>query len=407
MCISVSHINVQISLRAETESNLSYRRPDMGVITAVTAENELKVSRVRELSRQLASPQKVMVVAGFMPPDKRLNQALAKLAAKPNVIVMAEPLANLHNPMFVHSVDSALHALATQPGGVPVEAQPDVVIALGGSILSAPLKRWLRQLDNCRVISVGRENVVTDCFRSLTMNVETDPGVFMQQLASAMQPHNAPSDYSDLWQHAARRGESLLAAAVARSEWCEMKAMSVITSLIPRNWNIELSNGLTVRYYSLLNKGNFHRCSCNRGVSGIDGCTSTAIGASLAYKAAATILISGDMCALYDISAFASGQMTPRFKMVVIDNGGGGIFHFSKTTRNLNCVGECLISPPGMKLPLEELAKGFGLKYFEADDEKTLRSRWGEFAAESREPALMRIVTDGALDAEKLSEFLN
>lgn len=401
------HINVQISLRPEKESGLSYRRPEPGIITAMTAENELKVSRVRELSRELASPRKVMVVAGFMAPDKRLNQALAKLAAKPNVIVMAEPLANLHNPMFVNSVDSALYALAGQPGGIPAEAQPDVVITLGGSILSAPLKKWLRKLDNCRVINVGHEHGVTDCFRSLTMNIETDPGVFMQQLASAMQPHNEPSDYSDLWQHAARRGESLLASAVARSPWCEMKAMSVISALMPRNWNIQLSNGLTVRYFSLLNNGRFHRCSCNRGVSGIDGCSSTAIGASLAYKASATLLVSGDMCALYDISAFASGQMTPRLKMVVIDNGGGGIFHFSQTTRTLNCAEECLISPPGMKLPLAELAKGFGLRYFEATDEKTLRSQWSEFAAESSQPALMRIVTDGALDAERLSEFLN
>lgn len=401
------HINVQISLRPDVETDLSYHRQQTGMITAVMPENELKVSRVRELSREFASPRKVMVVAGFMAPDKRLNQALAKLAAKQNVIVMAEPLANLHNSLFVHSVDSALHALVSQHGAIPAEAQPDVVITLGGGILSAPLKRWLRQLDNCRFVSVGRENMVIDCFRNLTMNIETDPGVFMQQLASAMQPHDAPSGYSDLWQHAARRGDALLASAVAHSSWCEMKAMSVITALIPRSWNIQLSNGLTVRYYSLLNNGSFHRCSCNRGVSGIDGCTSTAIGASLVYKAAPTLLVSGDMCALYDLSAFASGLMTPRFKMVVVDNGGGGIFHFSQTTRTLNCAGECLISPPGMKLPLEDLAKGFGLKYFEAYDEKTLRLRWGEFAAESRQPALMRIVTDGVMDAEKLSEFLN
>ena len=88
------------------------------------------------------------------------------------------------------------------------------------------------------------------------------------------------------------------------------------------------------RFESILHHSARHPTNCNRGVSGIDGSTSTAIGASLAYSGT-TLLITGDMSFSYDLSGLASQYNSPRLKIIVMKNGGGGIFRFIKSTSAL------------------------------------------------------------------------
>ena len=103
-----------------------------------------------------------------------------------------------------------------------------------------------------------------------------------------------------------------------------------------------------------------HRSECNRGVSGIDGCTSTALGASVIYRGV-TLLISGDMSFQYDIAALSSFLISPKFKMIVLCNGGGGIFRFISSTSDLPEMEEFLAV--GTRLPLKDLAAGYGFAF--------------------------------------------
>jgi 2-succinyl-5-enolpyruvyl-6-hydroxy-3-cyclohexene-1-carboxylate synthase len=72
-----------------------------------------------------------------------------------------------------------------------------------------------------------------------------------------------------------------------------------------------------------------------------------------------TLLLTGDMSAQYDIGALALGEITPRFKMAVLNNSGGGIFRFIKTTSHLDELEECFAAK--VNLPLRQLAEAYGI----------------------------------------------
>ena len=105
----------------------------------------------------------------------------------------------------------------------------------------------------------------------------------------------------------------------------------------------------------------------------------------------------------YDIAALSSQLMSPRFKMIVMCNGGGGIFRYIGATRDLPELDRYL--SVGTNLPLRGLCEAYGIRYDEASSEPELDKAFAAFAAESRRPALLAIHTDGALSARVLRDY--
>lgn len=391
------HLNIHIG--SPSVGDLEYRRPT-GRIEVLRSRPDLEVSKARELAERIKSPRKVLIVCAVANPSGRMSKALGRLSEIPNVAVVAESVANVSGRRIIPNPDAALAACPDQEH--LYRLIPDVVITLGGAIVSARIKKFLRSCDIAEHWQVGERDVTADCFCRLTMQVQMDPGQFLQQLAAAMQPQRGgDSKYSDDWEVASRRGLAVVQSIAAKAPWSDLKAMSVINHLIPRRWNVELSNGTTVRYACILPLAAVHRCGCNRGVSGIDGSTSTAIGAAMAYTGGTTLLITGDMSALYDLGAFGVLTIPDSFRMVVLDNGGGGIFRSIPATRDLACSSAAL-SIDNMKLPLSHLAAGFGFEYFEAADETALREVWPAFS-EARHKSILRVVTPPEADAATYS----
>ncbi len=393
------HINVQI---AEPIGGLVELQPESPrKISILNPRMDLTVAEARSIGRSLSSPCRVMVVAGFMPPDKALNQALCRLARLPNFVVLTETIANLHGRDFISAIDAVL---AVMPEDCDIYV-PDVVITVGGALVSRHIKRFLRSHSSIKHWHVGAMDITIDCFRSLTERIEMRPEVFFRQLASAMQPYTTSCDYADLWHRLRDKAQSVHSSYISRAPWSDLKAFATFVPLIPRRWNVHFSNGTSIRYAQLLGDHDYHRCDCNRGVSGIDGCTSTAIGASMVYKTDVTLLVTGDMSAQYDIGALACRGITPRFKMIVMRNGGGGIFRFVESTRSLDILEDYFCVPSA--LPLRELAQGYGFAYFEASGESELRSAFADFAAEKSCPAIMAIDTPADVSAQILRGYFD
>ena len=393
------HINIQFDAPLGRMADTVDAPPRF--ISMIDPAATLTTAQARQLGSTIASPRKVMIVAGFMSPDTVLNRALGRLAALPNFVVLTETTANLHGNAFIDSIDSTLSAIDKERLR---DFKPDVAITLGGALVSRHIKQFLRTKPPVEHWHVGVARTTIDCFQCLTTRIELEPRVFFPMLASAMQPHRAECDYASRWAVMRSRAISLRQSFTARIPWCDFKAFSVLIPLIPRRWNVHYSNGTPIRYAQIFGEHEYHRCDCNRGVSGIDGCTSTAIGASLAYNGDVTLLVTGDMSALYDIGALACNYISPHFKMVVIDNGGGGIFRFIGSTDKLDILDDCF-SVSNLRLPLRQLAEGFGFSYFEAADETELRRSFAAFRDETDRPAMLRIVTDGAVSADILKNF--
>lgn len=393
---------VHINIRLDAPLNLMAPAPEHSprIISQLAPDGSISAARIRKLYDALASPRRVMVVAGFLPPDARLNRALSRMAQLPNVAVLTESISNLKNPLFVSRIDSTLCRLSATDREA---LAPDLVITIGGALVSRHIKEWLRALPpSVEHWHVGRSHTTVDCFKHLTLRVEVAPALFIRLLVAAMKADVDQSDYAELWHNAASRAAKAHDIKVAAAPWSDLKALAMVFSHIPHGWNLHLSNGTPIRYAQLMDCSLIGRSDCNRGVSGIDGCTSTALGASVIHSGS-TLIISGDMSFQYDIAALSSELMSPRMKMIVVCNGGGGIFRFIDSSRSLPEADRFLCV--GTRLPLADLCRGYGIAYTEASSESELKEAFKVFIAERQRPALLAIHTCGSLSARVLRDY--
>ncbi|MDE5744099.1 MAG: 2-succinyl-5-enolpyruvyl-6-hydroxy-3-cyclohexene-1-carboxylic-acid synthase, partial [Paramuribaculum sp.] len=258
------HINIQFNEPLTETGEVEDER--FRNVELIEPTRSLDTSFARQLGLRLASPRKVMIVAGFLPPSPQLNKALRRLAALPNFIVFTETISNLHGNEFISRIDTTLSGITSDERE---ELAPDVVITLGGALISRFVKTYLRKVKPQEHWHIGLSHTTVDCFQCLTTRIEMEPEVFFPQLASAMQPHKSPCRYADRWRIVRDKAISTHQAYIARSPWSDLKAFSVIMPKIPRGTNLQLSNAPTVRYAQLTAECRLHRCDCNRGVSGI------------------------------------------------------------------------------------------------------------------------------------------
>lgn len=426
MALSPKQGPVHINVRLSPPLGKSTREisPAPRIIRKIGPSPKPEKDIVRELALSIKN-SRVMVVAGFLPPDDRLNRAMTRMRANGNVVVMAETLSNLHLPAEDYAIDSVL---CLMDGDSDSDYRPDVVITIGGALVSRKLKEYLRSFAGQAGFqhwAVGYNHTTVDCFQALTLRIECDPGYFLSALSpelararrsavkstpgTRISPAEVTRDdhglkFRSLWHDARIKAIERMYRATEVSEWSDFKAFSIILEKLPRKYNLFLSNGTPVRYEQILSFYNRpHAEYCNRGVSGIDGSTSTAVGGALAYKGE-SLLITGDMSFAYDLSALQTMKAVgSRLKIIVIDNGGGGIFRFISSTSGLNCRERYFCADPDA--PVSSLAEAYGIKYSHAADAGELSANLPQFL-ESEGPAILEISTPSLTSAEILKSLL-
>jgi 2-succinyl-5-enolpyruvyl-6-hydroxy-3-cyclohexene-1-carboxylate synthase len=141
---------------------------------------------------------------------------------------------------------------------------------------------------------------------------------------------------------------------------------------------------------------------CNRGTSGIDGSTSTAIGASVVNELP-TFLVTGDIGFLYDSNALWNNYIPANFKIILLNNRGGGIFRIlpgHEETPTFNTFFET-----SHQLNASHLAEMYGLAYFEAQDENSLVQQYAAFLDQNEKPSILEIFTPEKLNDQVVLEF--
>lgn len=397
------HLNISLAapLTIETDSDVDepFRKIDM-----IEMARALSNETARALASQLSS-RKVLVVAGFNPPSAKISKAIGIMSSLPNVAVMAEGLANLHcNGNVMLTPDRILSRISILHPDIAENLCPDVLITFGGALVSAILKRFLRNMKPVEHWHVGANDATIDCFMSLTRRIELPPEGFFPKLATALQhltrTGSNSGTYASEWQAISLHTEK--SNIRDNSEWNAVSAIGSLIEAIPSGWNLQLSNGMSVRYALQFPLDKFHRADCNRGVSGIDGSTSTAVGASYLYHKP-TLFVTGDMSMQYDIAALSSNMVTNRLKIVVISNGGGGIFKYVATTATLPEMPELIHCK--LNLPLAELTQAYGFRHLKASDFTELKTAIKELTACNDKPVILELVTDSDTDARIMKKI--
>ncbi|MDE6417563.1 MAG: 2-succinyl-5-enolpyruvyl-6-hydroxy-3-cyclohexene-1-carboxylic-acid synthase [Duncaniella sp.] len=394
-----AHINIRIDAPL---GNLGEYSPcSAQKIISTSVKPSVSDDVITEAAHLVATSPRVMIVAGFMAPDKELNGALDHIARLPGVAILTETVANLHSESFISAIDLALNQ--TFRSGNADLYRPDIVITLGGALVSRKIKEFLRNTPSLIHWHVGVTEHFVDCFKHLSVAVNADPAIFFTRLAEKIDFYAArSSDFGKIWREAFKRGIEFQENKIKSEGWTDMKAFYTLLRRLPTDSTIHFSNGTPIRYSQLMGYIHFARVECNRGVSGIDGCTSTALGSST-VSPGDVILISGDMSFQYDIAALSSKLLSPRLKMVVTLNSGGGIFRFIESTSRLPEREQFFSSC--MNLPLKELAEAYGIVYLHAADEDELVTAIPEFLSRKDAPVILAIETPAEESAVSLRSY--
>jgi 2-succinyl-5-enolpyruvyl-6-hydroxy-3-cyclohexene-1-carboxylate synthase len=239
--------------------------------------------------------------------------------------------------------------------------------------------------------------------QNITQRIEVLPSIFFANKNIA---YNANEEYYSQWKALYNRAKSNLNSFADNCKWSDFAAMrNIMRNISNQGTNLQISNGSSIRYADLLGvspdfNGTVH---CNRGVSGIDGSTSTALGASLANNTS-TILITGDMSFSYDINGLASLYNSKQFKIIVLCNGGGGIFRFINGPSNLPDFEQYF--EVNRDLQIDKFAHAFGFDYFKANSKQELEEVLPIFLNNNKE-SILAVFTNNEVSAQTLKEYYN
>jgi 2-succinyl-5-enolpyruvyl-6-hydroxy-3-cyclohexene-1-carboxylate synthase len=408
-------IHINITLTQPLTNQVEVELHTFHKIDLFEHPNVITTAQSRAIAEELHS-KRVLIFAGIGAPTAQLNRAISTLATMPNVAVIAEGLSNLHSEGVIWNIDPIFSNLQLTDYGhtKAAELKPDLLISFGGAPVSARWKQVARSW-HTEHWHVGIADNAIDTYQSLTRRIDFSPEAFFPRVANALcfrektQPNG--SNYHQLWDDFATEISSARADSKhcksnshTNREWNGLNAVATVLQRTPANWNLQLSNGMTVRYALLNDLRRHHRVDCNRGVSGIDGSVSTAVGASTLYKNI-TLLITGDTSAQYDLAALTTTILTERFRMVVLNNGGGGIFNYIATTSKLPERDQLFKGE--LNLPLQQLAETFSMFYAKATDFASLNQGLQLLRADLDRPMILEIVTDADIDAEAMKRILN
>ena len=209
------------------------------------------------------------------------------------------------------------------------------------------------------------------------------------------------ADYAAQWQQAEQRARRFLAAFRARPDapFNEFSTFGHVLDHVPPHTALHLANSMAVRYANILGlpPGRPIAIFANRGTSGIDGCTSTAVGAALAQPQRPVVVLTGDVAFFYDRNAFWHNYPLPNLRVVLFNNHGGGIFRIIDGPRQQPELAEYFETRQA--LTAENTCRDFGLGYFPVSSFAELEAALPVFFADETGAALLEVFTDSKTNA--------
>lgn len=368
-------------------------------ITPTPLHAQLSTSTLDEFVHTWNNSSSRLVLAGMQESNPQLNEILDQLAEMGQVVVMTETTSNLYSPHFFPCIDRIINHLSEEEAET---LKPDLLITIGNAIVSKKIKRLLREHKAVNHWHISPNSYHPDTYQQLTSSIQLHPEDFFKQLTSSPLAPSSP-EYFQQWKNIDIAHEEAHYQFISTLEWCDLKAFSIFQKNIPEESEVQLSNSSPVRYAQLFNWDYSLTFHANRGTSGIDGCTSTALGYALKSNTLTTV-ITGDVSFFYDSNAFYHNHVPSNLRVVLINNGGGGIFR--------------IIPGPGSTEELEDffethhnfkangIASAFGLDYISATDEESLEVALEDFYAPNREKAvILELFTPRMKNATILKDY--
>lgn len=343
--------------------------------------------------------QRIMILVGTRDYSPELENQLTQLVKNHSVVVLSEANSNLYHEKFFRHIDRYIFNFTEEDYKTYA---PDLLITVGQNVVSKKVKQFLRSARPKQHWHLD-EVWQPDTYYSLTEKIEVKPEVFFSKLLKFI--NLEPRPYFNLWDVLRDKKDARHEQFLNTVEFSDFYFFNKAAQTIPENYNIHVSNSSGIRYAQLFDFGK-RKVYCNRGTSGIDGSTSTAMGFAI-KNANPTLLITGDLSFFYDINGLWNQYIPPFVRIMIFNNGEGNIFKIipGPGNANPNTLDEFIATKH--RKNAEHLAKHFGFSYIRVEDELTLDRVLENFFKPDAQPKILEVNTYGKNSADVQKAYFN
>jgi 2-succinyl-5-enolpyruvyl-6-hydroxy-3-cyclohexene-1-carboxylate synthase len=309
-----------------------------------------------QLQKLVGTAKRGVVVAGRYEragrsPLGSLGEAAAAFCEAAGWPLLADPLSGARqgNAAIAH-YDALLREEIFAAG-----ADPDLVIRVGDLPVSKPLRSWLAGLGDIPQVALDPEGAWQDPASILSDSLALEPATALTGLTALVSPPTATSttgqrikspaaqpsllpadsDWLAGWRAADERAAEAILGVLGTADLSEPAIAVELGVLLPETATLFVASSMPVREIETFwpVREDPPRVLCNRGANGIDGTVSSAFGAA-AHGEDPVVLLIGDVALAYDIGGLlAAKRLDVKLTIVLLDNGGGGIFDFLAVSR--------------------------------------------------------------------------
>lgn len=263
---------------------------------------------------------------------------------------------------------------------------PQLLITMGGCLISKRLKKMLRANPPVEHWHLSEDGELCDTFCALTRCIEGDPAELLDLLAAFAE--DGDEAYRHLW---------CTPPAEFTAPYSGMSLVGELMQQLPPRSVLHLANSSAVRYAQLYPLPKDVYVACNRGVNGIEGSLSTAIGFAQ-QDDRLQFFICGDLSFFYDMNVLSLSPLPSNLRILLLNNGTGGIF---------KCIGapqmDCVQGRNHMSA--ETWAKACGMEYYAMTPASSRHDAWQAMFSAAPRPVLVEAFTDSDQDAALLNAF--
>ena len=344
-------------------------------------EVQMPPEDLADLADRLSGRKVLIVAGGHQRPG--FAAATAMLAGEAGIPVVADVQCRFPSPATIANGD----LLAT--AGFLDSQQPDIIVRIGSVPTSRPIWSWMSRTD---AEQVGIEDAAwRDPLGTVSEAYRADPAITFADLAGRIAPN--PPDWLPTWARADQRVAEAVTHSLADEPFPNGPAIArSVWEAVPSGSTVYAGSSMPIRDLDTFSgppRGDLAVLS-NRGANGIDGLLSAAAGAS-ASDGRRVVVLAGDLSALHDATTLAEiARFDLPITIVVVNNDGGGIFHFLPQAAELppDRFETLFGTPHGQSLAT--IARAFGIEARTVETNEDLRSA----VSDERGPLLIELRTD-------------
>jgi 2-succinyl-5-enolpyruvyl-6-hydroxy-3-cyclohexene-1-carboxylate synthase len=398
-------LNSAIELKGPVHINAPFDEPLYGVVKDLQVRPQHVPARLpvdefgdafHKLVKSWNKAKRKLVLVGVLPPGTLSPEILDRLLSDPSVLMMTETTSNLHHHRMVHAIDQLIAPLEDEQLD---ELQPDLLLTIGGMIVSKKIKALLRAYAPEHHFHIDPKKAY-DTFFVLDGHIKARASSGLNKLLE--QAEVGIGDYQSKWLHLCKYRRQGHDEFMEQAPYSDLLVYRDLLSGLPPHVHLHLANSTAIRYAQLFPIADDVSVYCNRGTSGIDGSSSTAVGMSMVSDRP-VVLITGDLSFFYDSNAYWNAHIPSSFRVIVVNNSGGGIFRILPKAKETDQFEKFFETQH--QLTAKPLCELFGLEYVSSEDTRQLQGVLTDFYGDSDRPKLLEIFTPSAVNDVVLSEY--